>query len=88
MDKRILTKWLKAGIIFKDEYSDTKAGTPQGGIISPCLANLALNGLASMLLEKFMRTSIKGKTVISKVHTIVYADDCAPRRRRKAAKAA
>jgi len=40
---------LKADIIFKDKYSDTKAGTPQGGIISPRLANLALNGLASML---------------------------------------
>ena len=75
MDRRILTKWLKAGIIFKDEYSDTVAGTPQGGIISPCLANLALNGLASMLKKKFMRTSVKGKTINSKVHTIVYADD-------------
>jgi RNA-directed DNA polymerase len=75
MDKRILTKWLQAGIIFKDEFSETEAGTPQGGIISPCLANLALNGLASMLKEKFNRTFIKGKTVNSKVHTIVYADD-------------
>ncbi len=61
MDKRILTKWLKAGIVFKDEYSDTEAGTPQGGIISPCLANLTLNGLASMLKEKFIRTSKKRK---------------------------
>jgi RNA-directed DNA polymerase len=77
MDKRILTEWLKAGIIFKDEYSDTVAGTPQGGIISPCLANLTLNGLASMLKEKFIRTCAKGKTIYSKVHTIVYADDFA-----------
>jgi RNA-directed DNA polymerase len=39
MDKWVLEQWLKAGIIFKGEYSDTEAGTPQGGIISPCLAN-------------------------------------------------
>lgn len=76
MDKRILTKWLKAGIIFKDEYSDTEAGTPQGGIISPCLANLALNGLASMLKKKFMnRKVVNGKEINNRVHTIVYADD-------------
>jgi RNA-directed DNA polymerase len=75
MDKRILTKWLKAGIIFEDKYSETEAGTPQGGIISPCLANLALNGLASMLKESFKRTFLKGKTINSKVHAVVYADD-------------
>jgi len=76
MDKRVLTKWLKAGIIFKDEYSDTEAGTPQGGIISPCLANLALNGLASMLKKKFMnRKVVNGKEINNRLHTIVYADD-------------
>ena len=76
IDKRILTQWLKAGIIYKEEYSDTKAGTPQGGIISPCLANLALNGLGSRLQEKFMtRKVINGKEINNKVHTIVYADD-------------
>jgi len=76
MDKRVLTKWLKAGIIFKDEYSDTEAGTPQGGIISPCLCNLALNGLAGMLKRKFMnRKVVNGKEINNRVHTIVYADD-------------
>ena len=76
MDKRMLTRWLKAGIIFKNEYSDTEAGTPQGGIISPCLANLALNGLASMLKKKFMnRKVVNGKEINNRLHTIVYADD-------------
>lgn len=76
IDKRILTKWLKAGIVFQDEYSDTEAGTPQGGIISPCLANLALNGLASMLKKRFMnRKVVNGKEINNKLHTIVYADD-------------
>jgi RNA-directed DNA polymerase len=76
LDKRVLSQWLKAGIVFRGEYSDTFAGTPQGGIISPCLANLALNGLGSMLKEKFMtRKVVKGKEINNKVHTIVYADD-------------
>ena len=75
MDRRILTQWLKAGIVFKGEYSDTYAGTPQGGIISPCLAGLTLNGLGSMLAEKFKNRWVKRKEINNKVHTIVYADD-------------
>ena len=75
IDRRILTQWLKAGIVFKGEYSDTEAGTPQGGIISPCLAGLALNGLGKMLEEKFKKRWVKRKTINNKVHTIVYADD-------------
>jgi len=35
MDRRILTQWLKAGIVFNGEYSDTDAGTPQGGLYPP-----------------------------------------------------
>jgi RNA-directed DNA polymerase len=76
MNKRILAQWLKAGIIFKEEYSDTEAGTPQGGILSPCLANLALNGLASMLKKKYMnRKVVNGKEINNRLHTVVYADD-------------
>lgn len=75
LDRRILTQWLKAGIVFKGEYSDTDAGTPQGGIISPCLAGLALNGLGSMLAERFKSRWIKRKEINNKIHTIVYADD-------------
>lgn len=71
LDRKILTQWLKAGVVFKGEYSDTEAGTPQGGIISPCLAVMALNGLGSMLERKFMRD----KRINNKVHTITYADD-------------
>ena len=76
MDKRVLTQWLKAGVIFNNKYSKTESGTPQGGIISPCLANLALNGLGSMLKKKFMtRKVINGKEINNKVHTVTYADD-------------
>ncbi|WP_313305300.1 reverse transcriptase N-terminal domain-containing protein, partial [Stutzerimonas balearica] len=38
MDRRVLRKWLKAGVIDRRQLMATEAGTPQGGIISPCLA--------------------------------------------------
>ena len=76
LDEYTLRQWLKAGIILNRKYSRTKTGTPQGGIISPCLANLALNGLGSLLAEKFMRRKVVNyKEINNKVHTIVYADD-------------
>src|SRR5256885_10564980 len=53
MDKSILRKWLKAGFIDKHALYPTEAGTPQGGICSPVIANLALNGLERILLERY-----------------------------------
>ena len=52
-DKVTLQKWLKAGYVYKDELFPTEAGTPQGGIISPTLANMTLNGLETELRSKF-----------------------------------
>jgi RNA-directed DNA polymerase len=75
MDKSILKKWLKAGIVFKGEMSRTIKGTPQGGIISPSLAVLTLSGLEKLLKEKFKCRMVKGKTINPKVNIIVYADD-------------
>jgi RNA-directed DNA polymerase len=46
---------LKAGIVFNGEFGDTEAGTPQGGVISPCLANLTLNGLGSLMEKKYAK---------------------------------
>ncbi|MBW1861327.1 MAG: reverse transcriptase N-terminal domain-containing protein [Deltaproteobacteria bacterium] len=47
IDKKILEAWLKAGYIEKGRVYPTKAGTPQGGIASPTLANMTLDGLES-----------------------------------------
>ena len=43
--KKLVEKWLKAGYIHQGVFYDTEAGTPQGGIISPLLANIALHGM-------------------------------------------
>ncbi|MDB5746236.1 MAG: RNA-directed polymerase, partial [Massilia sp.] len=45
MDKSVLRKWLKSGVVEGKQLMATKEGTPQGGIISPALANWTLNGL-------------------------------------------
>src|SRR6266545_2452154 len=53
MDRAILRKWLEAGIIERESFSLTTTGTPQGGIISPVLMNLTLDGLESWLTKHF-----------------------------------
>jgi len=71
-DKLVLRKWLKAGYMEKTVYHSTEDGTPQGGIISPVLANLALDGLEGELLKSFP-TPTKARE--ARVHCVRYADD-------------
>ena len=67
MDSVMLRKWLEAGYFEGDKLYPTKAGTPQGGIISPLLANFALDGLEA---------AVKAVTPYrAKVNVIRYADD-------------
>ncbi len=73
MDRQLLRQWLKAGFLEKHAWFATTEGTPQGGIISPALANWTLDGLQQLLAERFAKTpSQQGKT---KVHLVRYADD-------------
>jgi RNA-directed DNA polymerase len=73
MEKAILKKWLKAGFMEKHVLYSTEAGTPQGGICSPVLANMTLDGLEWALREVIRPTTRKGNK--AKVHLIRYADD-------------
>jgi RNA-directed DNA polymerase len=73
-DKVLLRKWLKAGYVYEKELFPTEAGTPQGGIISPTLANMTLDGLKSKLEAKFGRkNTIKGSA--NQINLVRYADD-------------
>ncbi|NDV84957.1 group II intron reverse transcriptase/maturase [Bacteroides sp. 51] len=75
MDKVMLRKWLKCGFVFNKELFQTEEGTPQGGIISPTLANMTLDGLETILKEKYKRKNINGKVFYPKVNLVRYADD-------------
>jgi RNA-directed DNA polymerase len=69
--KEVLDQWLKAGILEELNYTASLEGTPQGGIMSPTLCNIALNGI-----EKTMKKAnplIRG--ISPGVHIIRYADD-------------
>ncbi len=74
MDKQVLRKWLKAGFMESRQLYATEAGTPQGGIISPTLANIALDGLERDLEDAFGRPNTK-KSYKHKVNFVRYADD-------------
>jgi len=52
VEKRILRQWLKAGYVEGTNLFNTDEGTPQGGIISPVMANMALDGLERLINEQ------------------------------------
>lgn len=73
LDKAILRKWLKAGYVESRQLFPTVAGTPQGGIISPTLANWALDGLEKELTDRFGPTQWFDRK--NRVSLVRYADD-------------
>ena len=73
-DKEVLRKWLKAGYMEDRRLFATEAGTPQGGIISPTLANLTLDGLERLLKQTFRNRKV-GEKPNPKVNFVRYADD-------------
>ena len=73
MDKVILRRWLEAGYVDEGTLYETRAGTPQGGVISPVIANMALDGL-----EAAVHASAGGSERArrrAKLNVIRYADD-------------
>jgi RNA-directed DNA polymerase len=72
--RRSIRGWLKAGVLDEGVFSTTDAGTPQGGVVSPLLANIALHGMETYLQRRCpARTGRQGYR--SAVKLIRYADD-------------
>lgn len=66
----LISKFLKAGIMEYGKYYDTEKGTPQGGIISPILANIYLHFVLDLWFKKRFKNDCKGEAYL-----IRYADD-------------
>lgn len=64
MDKKVLKQFIKAGYVFQGTLFPSEKGSPQGGVISPILANMVLNGM-----EKEVKARLKG------VNLVRFADD-------------
>jgi len=70
-EAEIIAKWLKAGFVDNNVFSETDEGTPQGGIISPLLANIALHGMEKALGIKYNTQNFN----VTKYALCRYADD-------------
>lgn len=69
--RKLIHQWLKAGVMDKGVFNETESGTPQGGIVSPLLANIALQGMEEVLgVELDSKGHSKGKRMV-----VRYADD-------------
>jgi len=69
--RELVKQWLKAGVMERGSFSATEAGTPQGGVISPLLLNIALHGMERAL---GVRYSAKGE-IAGERAVVRYADD-------------
>ncbi len=67
---KLIQRFLKAGVMQEGEVYETDTGTPQGGIISPTLANVYLHYVLDLWIEKHVKKFMRGET-----HYVRYADD-------------
>jgi group II intron reverse transcriptase/maturase len=67
---RLIGKWLKAGVMEDGQWRSADAGTPQGGIVSPALANVFLHEVLDRWFEETVKPRMRGRA-----HLVRYADD-------------
>lgn len=68
--RRLIGKWLKAGVLEGGTWQRTRQGTPQGGVISPLLANVYLHAVVDEWFEQIARPRLRGRAFL-----VRYADD-------------
>ena len=74
--RELIAGWLKAGVIENGRFAPTEEGTPQGGVVSPLLLNVALHGMEQAAGVRYQQTGIHaGETVPGSPVLIRYADD-------------
>jgi RNA-directed DNA polymerase len=67
---RLIQKWLKAGMMEEGEWKNTEAGTPQGSVASPLLANIYLHYVFDLWVDAWRKKCARGEVVV-----VRYADD-------------
>ena len=67
---RLIGKWLNAGVLEDGRISQPEAGTPQGGVISPLLANVYLHTVLDVWFEQVVKPRLRGRAFL-----VRYADD-------------
>lgn len=70
---RLIGKWLKAGVLEEGRVTHPESGSPQGGVISPLLANAYLHEVLDTWFERTVKPRLKGRASL-----IRYADDAVP----------
>lgn len=73
MDKIVLKGWLEAGYVHNLQFQETESGVPQGGVISPVIANMVLDGLEKVVEKAAKRRD--PRSTYKNVITVRYADD-------------
>jgi RNA-directed DNA polymerase len=82
----LVAAWLRAGVVDQGRFAPTLEGTPQGGVASPLLLNIALHGMEHAAGVRYRTTgSHAGQTVAGTPVLVRYADDRAPRTRKETA---
>ena len=74
--REMIAGWLKAGVIENGVFTPTEEGTPQGGVISPLMMNVALHGLEEAAGVRYRTTGLHaGDTMAGTPILVRYADD-------------
>lgn len=76
--KRFIKQWLRAGVLDNGIFEETNTGTPQGGVISPLLANISLHGMIDSVVNSFPKNKRLSKGKYNQAYRpkiIRYADD-------------
>ena len=68
--RRMIDKWLKAGVLEEGRLHRPTEGSPQGGVVSPCLSNVYLHYVLDEWFERDVRPRLKGRAIL-----VRYADD-------------
>ena len=72
----MVKQWLKAGVVEQGRFAPTDEGTPQGGVVSPVLLNVALHGMEQAAGVRYKMTGAQaGQTAVGSPVLVRYADD-------------